>query len=89
MLAALLAVFHGSVGFAYGTAFGLSLGALVFNPAASAVVPDVVGDDELVDANAALWTVAVALQIVLAPVAGALVAATGPGWPSPSTPART
>jgi MFS family permease len=62
-------------------AFGLSVGSLGFNPAAASIVPEVVGTDEreLVDANAALWTVAVLAQIVLAPAAGGLVATVGPG----------
>lgn len=52
---------------------------MAFNPAASSVTPEVVEGDELVAANAALWTVAVAAQVVLAPVAGLIVAAAGPG----------
>jgi len=53
---------------------------VLFNPAASSLVPDVVAEDELVEANASLWTVAVVAQVVLAPVAGGLVAALGAGW---------
>ncbi len=41
--------------------------------------PATVAFDELVEANTAMWTVAVAAQVVLAPVAGVLVAAVGPG----------
>ena len=78
-LAVLLAVYAGNVAVAYGVAFGLSVGAMAFNPAASSVTPEVVEADELVDANAALWTVAVAVQVVLAPVAGLVVAWLGPG----------
>ena len=77
-LAVLLAVYWGNVAVAYGVAFGLSVGAIAFNPAASSVTPEVVEGDELVDANTALWTVAVAAQVVLAPLAGVLVAAVGP-----------
>jgi MFS family permease len=77
-LAVLLAVFSGSVAVAYAVAFGLSVGAMAFNSAAASVTPEVVDGDELVDANTALWTVAVAAQVVLAPVAGLLVAAAGP-----------
>lgn len=78
-LAALLAVYSGSVAVAYLVAMGLSVGAVVFNPAASSVTPDVVDGQELIDANTALWTVAVAAQVILAPLAGLLVAAAGPG----------
>ena len=78
VLAVVLAVYSGQVVVAYGVAFGLSVGAMVFNPAASSVMPEVVEGDELVDANTALWTVAVTAQIVLAPLAGLLIAAVGP-----------
>lgn len=80
-LAALIAVSHTSTPLAYGVAFGLSTGSLLFNPAASSLVPDLLEcDDEVVEANSALWTVAVAAQIVLAPLAGALIATVGVGW---------
>lgn len=78
-LAALVAVVGDSVPLAYGVAFGLSALTQLFNPAASSTLPDVVEPDDLVEANAALWTVAVVAQIVLAPLAGALIAAYGPG----------
>ena len=78
-LAGLLALAHGSVGLAYAVAFGLSAGSLAFNPAASSLVPDVVDADEVVEANATLWTVAVLAQVVLAPLAGALVGLAGVG----------
>ena len=61
----------------YGVAFGLSAGALVFNPAVSSLVPELVDADELIEANSALWTVAVTAQVILAPIAGALVAGVG------------
>ena len=77
-LAVLLAVYSDKVAVAYGVAFGLSVGAIAFNPAASSVTPEVVEGDELVDANTALWTVAVAAQVVLAPLAGLFVAWAGP-----------
>jgi MFS family permease len=73
-LIALVLVFgSGSVGVAFAVAFGLSAGAVVFNPAAASLLPEVVGDDEVVTANSALWTVAVAAQVVLAPTAGVLI----------------
>lgn len=77
--AALLAVSHDSVPVAYAVAFCLSTGAVIFNPASSSLVPDLVEPDELVAANASLWTVAVSAQIVLAPLAGGLVALLGVG----------
>lgn len=76
-LVAVLVVVPDSVGLAYLVAFGLSVGALAFNPAASSVLPEVVEPDELIAANTMLWTVAVTAQIVLAPLAGFLIAAAG------------
>jgi len=78
-LAALLATAHGSLIVAYLVAFGLATWSQLFNPAASSLVPEVVDGDELVDANTALWTVAVAAQVVLAPLAGLLIAVAGVG----------
>lgn len=77
VLVAALAMFDSSLALAYAVAFGLSCGTIAFNPAASSLLPDVVDEDDLVDANAALWTVAVLAQIVLAPTAGAMIAAVG------------
>ena len=74
-----LVVWHDTTATAFAVAFGLSTAALLFNPAAASLVPDVVDDDELVAANSALWTTAVASQIVLAPLAGAVIAAFGVG----------
>lgn len=78
-IVAMLAVAHGEVALAYATAFGVSLGTILFNPAASSLVPDLVDDDQIVDANSALWTVAVVAQIFLAPLAGVLIAWAGVG----------
>lgn len=61
----------------YAVAFVLSAAAMVFNPASSSLLPDVVGDDDLVTANSALWSVAVVAQVVLAPTAGLVIAAAG------------
>lgn len=58
-------------------AFGLAAGGVVFNPAASSVLPSIVADEELVAANSGLWSAAVISQIALAPLAGALVATVG------------
>ncbi|GAC1312401.1 MAG: MFS transporter [Acidimicrobiales bacterium] len=63
----------------YASAFGLSAFSVFFNPAAASVVPVLVGDDEVVGANSAIWSAAVISQIVLAPLAGALVAFAGAG----------
>lgn len=80
-LAALIAFSDASTPLAYAVAFGLSTGALLFNPAASSLVPDLLdGQDKVVEANSALWTVAVAAQILLAPVAGGLIATVGVRW---------
>lgn len=79
VLVGLLAVAHRNVALAYGVAFGVSMGSIAFNPAAASLIPDIVEDDELVDANTALWTVGVTAQIVLAPLAGALIAWAGVG----------
>jgi predicted MFS family arabinose efflux permease len=76
---ALLVALGGSVPVAYGVAFGLSAFTQLFNPAASSTLPDVVEADDLVEANAALWTVAVVAQTVLAPLAGLLVSSYGTG----------
>jgi len=61
----------------YAIAFGLSAGAVFFNPAAASALPSIVAEGELVAANSGLWSAAVASQIALAPAAGALVAAWG------------
>ncbi len=79
LLACLLVVANGSVAVAYVVAFGLAAGTTVFNPAASSLVPEVVEGDDVVTANSALWTVAVAAQVVLAPFAGLVIARWGVG----------
>lgn len=63
----------------YVAAFGLSLGAVLFNPAANSVLPAIVDDDELIAANSGIWSAAVLSQIALAPVAGIAYAALGAG----------
>jgi MFS family permease len=80
MLAGLLAAWHGDVAVAYAIAFGLSAGAVFFNPAASSLLPALVKQDQLVAANSAIWSAAVLSQVVLAPAAGLLTAAAGYGW---------
>ena len=64
----------------YLIAIGLSAGAVFFNPAAQSVLPALVKERELVAANSGLWTAAVLSQIVLAPLAGIVVAAFGYDW---------
>jgi MFS family permease len=76
-VALLLVAVSDSVGVAYAVAFGLSTGAVLFNPAAGSLLPEVVGDDEIVEANSAMWTAAVTAQIALAPLAGLVIAAWG------------
>jgi len=79
VIAALLALAPNHLWALYGAAFGLSSLSVFFNPAAASIVPGLVDDDELVGANSALWSAAVLSQIVLAPLAGALVAWAGAG----------
>lgn len=66
-----------NLGVAYAVAFGLSAGAVLFNPAAGSLLPDVVGEDDLVTANSAMWSVAVISQIAIAPLAGLVIARFG------------
>jgi predicted MFS family arabinose efflux permease len=72
-----LVAFASSLGVAYAVAFGLSAGAVVFNPAAGSLLPEVVADDDVVTANSAMWMAAVVAQIALAPVAGLVIATAG------------
>lgn len=79
VLAAVLVLSHTSLAAAICVAFWLSTMSLLFNPTASSLVPEMVEADELVTANSALWTAAVASQIALAPLAGAVIAWFGVG----------
>lgn len=76
-IAGLLAINPDHLWALYAAAFSLSALTTFFNPAAASVTPDLVDDDELVGANSAIWSAAVLSQIVLAPVAGAVVAWAG------------
>ncbi|MGQ0618102.1 MAG: MFS transporter [Acidimicrobiia bacterium] len=76
-VALLLALFDDQLWAVYLAAFGLSAGAVFFNPAAISAVPDVVDEADIVGANSALWSAAVVSQIALAPLAGAVVAVAG------------
>ncbi len=80
LLAGVLVIWHDDPLVVYAVAFGLSAGAVFFNPAANSVLPSLVSDRELVAANSAVWTAAVLSQILLAPLSGGLVALVGPGW---------
>lgn len=77
--AATLPLVVDSVGAVYAVAFALAAGTVFFNPASQSVVPSIVREDELVAANSGLWSAAVISQIVLAPLAGVIVVAVGPG----------
>lgn len=79
VIAAMLALTPSNLPVLYAAAFGLSALSVFFNPAASSVVPALVGDENVVGANSALWSAAVISQIALAPAAGGLVVLAGPG----------
>lgn len=76
-LALLLPFVADSVPAVYAVAFGLSVGAVFFNPASQSVVPAILDEDQLIAGNSGLWTAAVVAQIVLAPLAGGMVAVLG------------
>jgi len=79
VLAVTLLFLAGNVAAVYVIAFGLSVGAVLFNPAANSTLPALVNDDELIAANSGIWTAAVLAQIALAPAAGLLYSALGAG----------
>jgi len=78
VLATTLVFVGDSVTAVYAIAFGLSVGAVLFDPAANSTLPTLVKDKELVAANSGIWTAAVLSQIALAPLAGLLYTALGP-----------
>jgi MFS family permease len=78
-IAVVLVLFHDQLLVIYAAAFGLSAFSVFFNPAASSSLPALVDRKELVGANSAIWSAAVISQIVLAPLAGALITFAGPG----------
>lgn len=80
VLAAVLVVWHEELWVVYAVAFGLSAGAVFFNPAAGSLLPALVDDDELVAANSGVWSAAVLSQVLMAPVAGFLAVTAGFGW---------
>jgi len=79
-LAVTLAVWHHETTDVYAVAFGMSAASVFFNPAAGALLPTLVGDDELVAANSGIWSAAVLTQVLLAPLAGLLTTTAGFGW---------
>jgi MFS family permease len=79
VLAAVLPLLAGSVPGIYAVASGMSAASAFFNPAAGAVLPALVVEEELIAANSGIWTAAVLSQIVLAPAAGVVVALAGYG----------
>lgn len=76
-VALVLVVEADSVPVAYAVSFGLSVGVVLFNPAAGSLLPEVVDEEDVVTANSAMWTTAVTAQIALAPLAGFVIAAWG------------
>jgi MFS family permease len=78
-LAAVLPLVDDNTWAVYAVAFGLSTGAVFFNPAAGALLPALVRREQLVAANSGIWTAAVLSQIALAPLAGVLVTLLGYG----------
>lgn len=80
LLALSLVAFHGSLWFVYAVAFAMAAMSTFFTPAAVSIVPALVErEEDLVGANAVMTSSAIVSQIVLAPVAGAVVAFAGPG----------
>lgn len=79
LLAATLAVWHGTPAVAYAVAFGLAAGQAFFGPAAQSLLPSLLADEELVAANSGIWTAAVTAQVLVAPVAALLATRVGFG----------
>ncbi|GAA1346783.1 MFS transporter [Arthrobacter roseus] len=79
-LAFALPFVDGNVINVYLIAVGLSAAAVFFNPAAQSVLPSIIRERDLVAANSGLWTAAVISQVVLAPLAGVVVAVFGYDW---------
>lgn len=79
VFAVVLTAWHDAPVGVYVIAFGMSVGAVFFNPAASSVLPALVRRDDLVAANTGIWSAAVLSQIALAPLAGLLVVTVGYG----------
>ncbi len=79
-LALSLVVLHDHLWAVYAIAFATAALSTFFTPAAVSIVPSLVDrEEDLLGANAVLTSSAIVSQIVLAPLAGALVAFAGPG----------
>jgi len=76
-LVAAIAVSSSSLVLVLGVAFGVSLATVLFNPASASLLPDLVESEDLVKANSLLWSTSVLLQIMIAPLAGVLIATLG------------
>lgn len=80
LLALSLVAFHDSLWFIYAVAFAMAAMSTFFTPAAVSIVPALLErEEDLVGANAVMTSSAIVSQILLAPVAGAMVAFAGPG----------
>lgn len=79
VVAALLALSHHDLAGIYAATFAMSAATVFFNPAASSILPSLVRANDIAGANSMLWSAAVLSQIVLAPLAGLLVATGGAG----------
>ncbi|MBC9001738.1 MFS transporter [Micromonospora aurantiaca (nom. illeg.)] len=77
VLAGSLPLVADHVGAVYAVAAAMSAASVFFNPAAGAVLPNLVDRDRLIAANSGIWTAAVLSQIALAPVTGLLVTVAG------------
>lgn len=64
-----------SFGLAVAVSFLLAVGTAVFNPVSGALIPRVIDDDALTEANTLTWTAGVVPQLVGAALGGLLVAA--------------
>lgn len=80
VLAALLPLVASSVPAIFVIAAGMAAAGAFFNPSATTALPALVSENELVAANSGIWMAAVLSQIVIAPVAGVVVAGAGFGW---------
>lgn len=78
-IAIALVLFHQHLLVVYFSAFGMSIFSTFFNPASTSLLPSLVDSGEILGANSALWSAAVLSQVVLAPLAGVLVATSGVG----------
>lgn len=64
---------------AYAVAAGLAAAGVFFNPAVQAVIPALTSEDERLAANSVSWSTGRLVQILMAAVAGGLVATIGTG----------